>query len=82
MTIYQDVSICLGFFTPGTVPNILGNQTHLSHGFGIHLMVLDGKFQVGEMVLEPRDAAEITDNIPEIICREPGKVLVFIVPLF
>lgn len=81
MTIYQDASICMGSFMPGIVPNILGEQLSLSQGFGMHLIVLEGKFQVDERVLGPRDAVEITENIPKILCHEAGRLLVFVVPL-
>ena len=44
-------------------------------------MVLEGKFTVGDTMLDPRDAVEITENIPKIVCHEAGRLLVFVVPL-
>jgi quercetin 2,3-dioxygenase len=81
MTIYQNASICMGDFVVGWVPGLLGEVSMLSKWFWVHLMVLEGKFAIGDTMLHPRDAVEITEILPQIVCHEAGRLLVFAVPL-
>jgi hypothetical protein len=44
-------------------------------------MVLSGRFEIEGRILAPRDAVEITEILSEMVCRETGKLLLFIVPV-
>jgi redox-sensitive bicupin YhaK (pirin superfamily) len=75
--IAQDAGISMGKFEKGVEFSL-----DISEGFGIYFLAIDGEFQVGDTVLQARDAVGIA-GIPAVSgkCLSPGSVLAIRVPM-
>lgn len=76
--IHQDAWISVGKFSAGALANYPIKQAKN----GIYLMVIEGSIQIGEQILQQKDAIGISDTAQiEIKVQQKSKILVIEVPM-
>ena len=76
--IHQDAWLSMGIFDPGaTISYVLSNPNN-----GAYIMLVEGSIQIGEQVLQQKDAIGISDTAQiEIKIQQKAKILVIEVPM-